>query len=413
MRSVLGAASWFRCAVAPARAVWMGWMVGMVRFRALGVAAIVGVIVVGGCGSGQSSRAMSAPRRAVDPQVLLERLVRAGAPGAVALVQRDGHVHTYAAGVVDVQTREPMRVDSRFRVGSISKTVIAALILKLVAEQRLRLSDTVARWLPGLVPDGGRITIRELLAQRSGLYDYLGSPQLNTELVLRKTPLSEVWTPIQLLRLATSHAPWFAPGTQFNYSSTNFLVLGLIIERVTNMPLERYAQQTIFAPLGMRSTSFAPGLLAGADAHGYTFPVGPFVAVPGGLGDVERLNGSGDGFAADLVSTAPDLDRFFTALFTGRIIARSLVALMQATRPHEPGLDFQSYGLGLEGSRYPCAMAWGHNGNVWGYSAIVRATRNAGTLIVLLVNQDLTSSLTEPQLIGDIINDPASLYCGN
>jgi D-alanyl-D-alanine carboxypeptidase len=386
---------------------------GMVRLRTVGVAAvvIVGVVVVGGCGSGRTSLGVLAARRVVDPQALLEGLVRAGAPGAVALVQRDGHVRAYAAGVADVETRGPMRVDSRFRVGSISKPVVAALILKLVAQRRLRLSDTVARWLPGLVPAGGQITIRELMAQRSGLYDYLESPQLYSELLSRKTPLREVWTPVQLLRLATSHPLWFAPGTQFGYSSTNFLVLGLIIERVTNLPLERYAQQTIFAPLGMRSTSFAPGLLAGTYAHGYMPHVGPFIAAPGGLGDVERLNGSGDGFAADLVSTAPDLARFFTALFTGRIIPPSLVALVQATRPHEPGLDFQSYGLGLEGSRYPCGMAWGHNGNVWGYSAVVRATRNAGTLIVLLVNHDLSSSLREPQLTGAIINDPSSLYC--
>jgi len=84
---------------------------------------------------------------------------------------------------------------------------------------------------------------------------------------------------------------------------------------------------------------------------------------------------------------------------------------MQATRPHERGLDFESYGLGLEGSRYPCGMAWGHNGNVWGYSAIVRATRNASTLIVLLVNHDLSSSPRQPQLTGGIINDASLLYC--
>lgn len=141
-------------------------------------------------------------------------------------------------------------------------------------------------------------------------------------------------------------------------------MLGLIVERVTHMPLERYAQRTLFTPLGMRSTSFALGRVRGAHAHGYV-PLngGPPFPVAGGateidddairrhLGDIEPLNGSAYGAAASLVSTAADLDRFFHALYTGRVIPRSLVTMMQATLPNENGLDYQSYGLGLEGTR--------------------------------------------------------------
>jgi D-alanyl-D-alanine carboxypeptidase len=165
-------------------------------------------------------------------------------------------------------------------------------------------------------------------------------------------------------------------------------VLGLIIERVTHASLQKYAERTLFAPLGMHSTSFALGRLRGPHAHGYLPFVGPFLRAPGGLGDVDALNGSEYAAAASLVSTARDLERFFVALFSGKVIPRSLVALMQATRPDESGPDYQRYGAGLEGSRYQCGMAWGHGGVVYGYRAVVRASRNAHTVIVLLVNHD-------------------------
>ena len=129
----------------------------------------------------------------------------------------------------------------------------------------------------------------------------------------------------------------FPPGTRFEYSNTNYNVLGLIVERVTHTGLERYAQRTLFGPLRMTSTSFALGRVHGAHAHGYGPFVPPFPPVSGGLGDTEPLNGSSAWAAGSLVTTAADLDRFYRALFTGRVIPRWLVALMQAARLAEPG----------------------------------------------------------------------------
>jgi D-alanyl-D-alanine carboxypeptidase len=255
-----------------------------------------------------------------------------------------------------------------------------------------------------VLPAGGRITVTELLQQRSGLPDFTGTPQVGS---VSRSAVTRVWTSRELLRTIAGRRLDFAPGTQFEYSNSNYLMLGLLIERVTRMPLERYAERTIFAPLQMRSTSFALGRVPGAHAHGYESQGPPFPAVPGGLRDVDVGNGSEWAAAGSLVSTAADLDRFFRALFTGRIIPRPLVVLMQATRLAQEGLGFDGYGLGLEATRTGCGTALGHGGSVWGYRAIVRASRTAEHVIVLLVNYDYSD------LAGRAAVDRAgsALYC--
>lgn len=356
-------------------------------------------------GSRSPGSTASAPTSS--PRALLATLVRDGAPGAVALVRRGDRVQTFAAGLADVKLRRPMRAALRFRVGSVSKPVVATLVLELVAARRLRLSDTVARWLPGLIPAGAQITVRELLQHRSGLFNYTND--LVPSILTGQRPLNYVWTPRQLVRIATQHPLDFPPGQRFEYSNTNYIVLGLIVERVTHTGLERYAQRTLFGRLRMRSTSFALGRVPGPHAHGYLPIVPPFPAVPGGLGDAEPLNGSNAWAAGSLVSTAADLDQFFRALFTGHVIPRSLVALMQAAGPSPslPGID--GYGLGLEEKRYPCGTTWGHSGDIFGYTTVVRASRDARRLVVLLINRDVLP----PALIADGNATLPALYCGH
>jgi D-alanyl-D-alanine carboxypeptidase len=351
------------------------------------------------------SQGSTASARTSSPRAVLAALVHDGAPGVVALVRAGDQVHTFAAGLADVKLRRPMRPALRFRVGSVSKPVVATLVLELVAERRLRLSDTVAHWLPGLIPAGALITVRELLQHRSGLFNYTN--ELIPSILAGRRPLNYVWTPHQLVQIATAHPLDFPPGARFEYSNTNYIVLGLIVERVTHTALERYAQRMLFRPLRMSSTSFALGRVPGAHAHGYTPFVPPFPAVPGGLGDTEPVNGSGAWAAGSLVTTAADLDRFFRALFTGRVIPRSLVALMQAARssPLVPGAD--GYGLGLEEKRYACGMTWGHTGDIFGYTAVIRASRHARKLVVLLVNRDFLT----PALNAALTATLPALYC--
>jgi D-alanyl-D-alanine carboxypeptidase len=349
----------------------------------------------------------TASARTSSPRALLAALVHSGAPGAVALVRNGDRVETFAAGLADVKLRRPMRTALRFRVGSLSKPIVATLVLELVAERRLRLSDTVARWLPGLIPAGAQITVRELLQHRSGLHNYTN--ELIPSILTGQRPLNYVWTPHQLVHIATAHPLDFPPGTRFEYSNTNYIVLGLIVERVTHTGLERYAQRTLFGPLRMTSTSFALGRVPGAHAHGYAPFVPPFPAVPGGLGDTEPLNGSDAWAAGSLVTTAADLDGFYRALFAGRLIPRSLVALMQAARPTPSLPGTEGYGLGLEEKRYPCGTTWGHSGDIFGYTAVVRTSRDARKVVVLLVNRDFSP----PALTAALTATLPALYCGN
>ena len=139
----------------------------------------------------------------------------------------------------------PMRGDERFRIGSITKTFVAALVLHLVEDGRLTLGDSVERWLPDLLPDGRSITVRELLSHTSGLFDYV-----EDERVLRNT--GRRWMPKELVAVAAAHSREHPPGGSFAYSSTNYILLGLIAERAGGATLERQLRARLFRPLGLR-----------------------------------------------------------------------------------------------------------------------------------------------------------------
>src|SRR4051794_5105097 len=200
----------------------------------------------------------------------LDRLVAAGAPGAVVLVRDGNRTVRLARGFADRARKTPMRVTDRFRVGSVTKTFVATLVLQLAGESRLSLGDTVERWLPGLVPDGKAITVRELLNHTSGLYDYVNDGDTTVFEPLLQGDLGHVWAPRGLVAVAVKPPPHFPPGARWRYSNTGYVVLGLIVEAATGHSVGAELQQRIFGPLGLHRTSFdsAPSI-AGAHAHGY------------------------------------------------------------------------------------------------------------------------------------------------
>ena len=109
---------------------------------------------------------------------LLDRVVAAGAPGVFVVVREDGKVHSEARGFADRSRSIRMRPDERFRIGSVTKTFVATLVLRLAEDGRLRLDDSVERWLPGLIPGGQEITVRQLLSHTSGLFYYVEDPRV-------------------------------------------------------------------------------------------------------------------------------------------------------------------------------------------------------------------------------------------
>src|SRR5215469_14142781 len=166
----------------------------IVRARMAAVAAaavaVVSLLVTGAAPAGAGVRA-GAPARAAF-QAAIRQLVTDGIPGAIGLARHGSQVTVATSGLADVATRTPMAAGDRVRVGSVTKTFVATVVLQLAAEHRLSLGDTVARWLPGLVPGGTGITVKELLQHTSGIYSYSDEPGFVSALFSDPT---RVWRP--------------------------------------------------------------------------------------------------------------------------------------------------------------------------------------------------------------------------
>ncbi|MFJ4583930.1 serine hydrolase domain-containing protein [Streptomyces echinatus] len=302
-----------------------------------------------------------------------------GAPAAALLAQDtdgDGNRLRYAAAGQGIA-----RAD-HFRAGSITKTFVATVVLQLAAEHRLSLSDSVERHLPGLLrgrgTDGRRITLRALLTHTSGLADF-------TEATRGVVPL----TPLQAVRLALSLPPG-RPG-RYSYSSTNYVLLGLVVRQVTGHSYAVEAERRVIAPLGLTGTSF-PGSRTSLPA-----PHGRAYAADGS--DVTELDPRVAGAAGELVTTLADLDRFYAALLGGRLLPSHWLREMLDTRAAHG-----SYGMGLFPVKLPCdTTVWGHNGRIPGSYVRSAATADGRHVLTFRVNTD---AIADPRL------EPALLAAG-
>jgi D-alanyl-D-alanine carboxypeptidase len=275
----------------------------------------------------------------------LDRVVAAGAVSAIAEV-RAGHTTVRAgSGTAEWGGRRPVPVDGRYRVGSVTKTFVATVVLQLVGQGRLRLADPVERWVPGLVPAG--ITVERLLRHQSGLYDYADAllPRGDTEAFLRVR--LRTFTARELVRIATAHPP--VPPA---YSNTDFVVLGLVVEAVTGRGYGTEIRQRILRPLRLDDTD-VPGTrpyLTGPHAHVY-------VARDGVPVDVTVMSPTLAGAAGEMISTTADLNRFLRALVGGRLL-----------RPAELAAMTSGTGMGLEVFDVPgCGRIVGHGGGGPGF----------------------------------------------
>ena len=322
-------------------------------------------------------------------QQALDRLVADGVPGATALERHDGEEWHAAAGVADLQTKEPISARDRYRIGSITKGFVSTVALQLVAERRLGLGDTVERWLPGVVPDGDAITVRQLMNHTSGLSEYVDLPFY---LGLLRDPL-KTWRPLELVRLAVARPPEFAPGTSWGYSNTNYILLGLIVaaaqKRSGALQMAAPAievHRRIIEPLGLRHTSFplTDPDIRGPHAHGYVIDPPPETGLPAIL-DVTRINPSVFWTAGAIVSTLDDVADFHRALFTGRLLGPDEQRELETTVPAAEGVD---YGLGVFRLQTPCGTAWGHDGGVPSAVNISLTSPDGARQAVLMVTRD-------------------------
>jgi D-alanyl-D-alanine carboxypeptidase len=191
-------------------------------------------------------------------------------PGAVVLLRTPQGDFTAASGTTELGTRNRPGADTHFRIASNTKTMTAAVILQLEQEDKLRLSDPVSKYVPG-VPNGDNITIAQLLEMPSGLYNYTNDPELSASIDRNPT---KVWTPAELLAIAFGHPPNFPPGTKYEYNNTNYALLGLIIEKVDGRPLAQAMRDRLFGPLGMQRTvlpASTVNTIAEPYSHGYLY----------------------------------------------------------------------------------------------------------------------------------------------
>ncbi len=320
-------------------------------------------------------------------QVLNASVADQGIPGAVLyLATRDGS-WAGASGVSNLKTNTPMKPRDRFRIGGISQTFVAVVILQLVAEEKLNLDDTLIDWLSEeicgaegersyRIPNSQKITIRQLLNHTSGLADYLDTDKFKA--ALAKTHPKQIWRAAEAITYAYDLEPLAKPGQKFQYSNTNYILLELIVEAVTENSLAREMRDRIQTPLGLVDTfSEIYDEIPGGFVEGY----------PDGDGETDNLtrchHGAGLGYGG-LISTASDVARFCQGLFVKEelLTGETLDNMLTWVADGEGGY----YGLGIGAWNSDWGEIWGHSGSTGGFLSTCWFLPNLDITVVVLTN---------------------------
>jgi D-alanyl-D-alanine carboxypeptidase len=317
-------------------------------------------------------------------QQVLDELVAGGAPWALAELRDESGIWSLTSGVAEIGTQRPVDAAGWFRIGSVTKTFTATVILQLMDEGKLGLADTVERWLPGVVPGGTDITVRQLLDHTSGLHNYTND--LTTDGILRDR--LRRWTPREVVAQATKREPQFRPGTSRAYNNTAYVLAGMVIEQVTRRSYGEEIERRILRPLDLRRTLVCDDteLLPEPHAHGY-------LAADGKPVDITTYNPSKAGAAGGMVSTAADLNRFFAALLTGSLLRPAALQEMQTTT--ETGTPGVASGLGITRYSLPNGVTvWGKDGGFFGYQTWPFHTPDASRQLVVAMSIALNTRPT-------------------
>ncbi|MBJ8055838.1 beta-lactamase family protein [Bacillus cereus] len=293
-----------------------------------------------------------------------------GFPGILAKTSEGGKTWSYAAGVANLSSKKPMKTDFRFRIGSVTKTFTATVVLQLAEENRLNLDDSIEKWLPGVIQGNGyddkQITIRQLLNHTSGIAEYTRSKSFNL-MDTKKSYRAE-----ELVKMGISMPPDFAPGKSWSYSNTGYVLLGILIETVTGNSYAEEIENRIIEPLELSNT-FLPGnssVIPGTKhARGYIQLDG--ASEPK---DVTYYNPSMGSSAGDMISTADDLNKFFSYLLGGKLLKEQQLKQMLTTVPTGEAV-LGRYGLGIYETKLPNGVSiWGHGGSIPGFVTFAGGT---------------------------------------
>ncbi|SEF79538.1 D-alanyl-D-alanine carboxypeptidase [Nonomuraea solani] len=352
------------------------------RFRRLAGAAAIGVLLTAG-----TSAVPAAADPGLDRQALRKSLTaihEAGMYGTYSEVRDGAAAWRGAAGVADVDTRRPVRPDMVHRVGSITKTFTSVAVLQQVAAGKVELDAPIGRYLPDLVPGerGRRITVRMLLNHTSHIADYIGPafPSLYepSGRSLDEHRFRQI-SKRELLALSLAQPPTGEPGVApGSYSNVNYVIAGLLLEKITGMTAEDYITRFVIRKAGLRDTSFPrTPRIPGPHSKAYESLFG-FIDPPR---DYSVYNMSWATTAGALMSTMNDLNRFYRLLLRGELISPTLLAEMQKTVTVLVAGTAIDYGLGLYFLDLPCGRFWGHDGGVFGMATQSLATPDGERLL--------------------------------
>jgi len=322
-------------------------------------------------------------------------------PGAMVLVDIPGRgtwVETF--GTAEFGKSLKPDASGHTHIGSVTKTLTAQAVLLLVDDGKLKLDDTIETHMPGLVPNAGNITLRQMLDMTSGIYN--ATEDLTVNETLDAQP-EKIWAPKEFIDLALKHEPYFAPGAGFHYSNTNYDILGLLVEKTTGQPLETVFEERIFKPLGMKNTSLprrdARGSLPDPHWRGYLFGTnvdGKKAYDAAIAGDKEHAmvpwpkdkppidatdwSLSYTWASGSAISTLEDMRIWAKAWATGSLLKPETRKEQQTWSPHA------KYGLGIT---YPAGPLLGHNGAIPGFQSLIGYEPKTGATVVVFANNQL------------------------
>ena len=351
---------------------------------------LVAAIALGAAGGAASAAPSKGEAESLKSRA--QGLVDAGYPAALAAVtDSKGESAGVAVGKGSLETGQAPPLDGEVRIGSNTKTFVAVVVMQMVQEGKVGLDEPIETYLPGLIKgegiDASRITVRQLLQHTSGLPEhtdyYFSSNAAALENIQHYIPTRD------LLDVALSKPAAFEPGTQWSYSNTNYIVLGMLIERVSQRPVGEQIDQRIIKRLGLSHTYF-PG--NGEKKIRGSHPQGYHINGEGKLEDVTEMDASLPWAAGAMVSTPSELNTFFQAVFDGRLLTQASIDEMK--KGVDTGSGGMVYGLGLFGTPLSCGgTSWGHGGGIFGYE-----THNAigpdGTAVTVAVTA-LSSAIAD------------------
>ena len=364
------------------------------------VVAVVAALCIGS--SVAADRGHSATQDSMDAEVR-----QAGAPGVLGQAEAGGRMWNGSSGVGDRRTDRPRLPGDRFRIGSLTKPFVATVLLQLESEGRLDLDDTVERWLPGVLQgrgyDGRRVTLRQLLGHTSGVFDFTADPEVDRAYFGPRFGSSryDSHRPSALVRTATAHPPVFAPGTEWRYSNTNYVLAGMVVEKVTGHSYAHEIERRLIRPLTLRDTSL-PGTSAEIPGpHGRAYSTLSSTARGARVHDVTSLDPSLAGASGEMISSTDDLIHFMGALLGGELLEPEQLKAMKTTVRAGGG---DRYGLGLTRQRLPCGtIVWGHEGTIQGSRSTAVTTSDGSHSAAFNINGDWageTRALVEAEYCG-------------